>query len=69
MSLLLFLLVTGMKGTSYIEKLFWVVLSYALASGNYLSVSNGWRTQLGLATARSVGKNPVLLKLHDEGHK
>ena len=43
MSLMLFLLVTGMKGTSYIEKLFWVVLSYALASGNYLSVSNGWR--------------------------
>jgi O-antigen ligase len=35
--MLSFLLVGGLKGTSHNSKLFWVVLSYSLASGSYLA--------------------------------
>ena len=43
MSLLLFLLVNGMKGTNHTEKIFWVVLAYAFASANALSIARGAR--------------------------
>jgi O-antigen ligase len=41
--MLSFLLVGGLKGTSHNSKLFWVVLSYSLASGSYLDHERRWR--------------------------
>ena len=41
MALLLFLLVNGLKGTNHMEKLFWVVLAYAVASATRASPVTG----------------------------
>ena len=46
MSLLVFLLISGMKGTNYTDKLFWVVLAYTFAHITYPSVSTGVRLQV-----------------------
>jgi O-antigen ligase len=44
MSLLTFLLINGMKGTNHTEKLFWIILAYAVASASVTSI--GWKARI-----------------------